>query len=172
MVTHARVSARQLAVLCAVVLAGVTLAACGSSPTSSADWKTPQDVIDGIKNAGLPCRASGEPTIDTSSESKGYQFIACDGYGVILITDRETFDATDQGNCTRLDDTFMDQAGKQEIVTGPTFRIASVAQSGAFPPNATAAALAKGLGGEATTLGQYYAKVCGIVGPSPPASAG
>lgn len=164
--------ANTLRSLMPAVAIALLLTACGSSTTGSAELKSPQDVIDAIAKANLPCRASGDPTIDTNSESKGYNLIACDDFAVILITDKAKFDATDKGNCTRLDTTFLAQAGKQEIVIGPTFRIASVAQDGTFTPSATAAALAKALGGEATTLGDYYSKICALPNPSPTASAG
>lgn len=152
--------------LTTLAASALLLAGCSSSPTSSADWKAPQDVVDAISSNGLKCRATGEPTIDTSSESKGYVFVACDDYGVILITDTSKFDPTDKGNCTRLDDVFWAQIGTQPVVVGSTFRIASVAQSGQFPASPSAADLAKAFDGEATTLGDYYSKICGIAKPT------
>jgi hypothetical protein len=152
--------------LAALAATALLMAGCSSSPASSADWKAPQDVVDAIASSGLKCRASGEPTIDTSSESKGYVFVACDDYGVILITDKSKFDPTDKGNCTRLDDTFWSQIGKQPVVVGSTFRIASVAQSGQFPASPSAEELAKAFDGEATTLGDYYSKICGVAKPT------
>lgn len=129
------------------------LAGCGGSPAS--DWTSGEDVVDGLKAAGVPCLASAnEPEVDRSASDRGIAFVQCDGFGVMLITDRNLYGTVE--NCAGTEQLDWDQADKQRVIVGENFVITPVVTGTeaipAFPAEASAEDLIDAFGGEEVSV--------------------
>jgi hypothetical protein len=130
-------------------------------------WTEPQDVIDGLAEAGFDCTWSGtgDQIIDQSpisGQPAEVKVIRCDGYGVALGSGEEGWYSQILPECQPLTDNDRDSPlASAPIVLGTNFAVLGGAEAAQFPPDATAQDFIDAFGGEEITFLDLYDRVCG-----------
>jgi hypothetical protein len=130
-------------------------------------WAEPQDVLDGLAEAGLDCTWSGtgDQIIDQSpisGQPAEVKVIRCDGYGVALGSGEEGWYSQILPECQPLTDNDRNSPlASAPIVLGTNFAVLGGAEAAQFPPDATAKDFIDAFGGEEITFLDLYDRVCG-----------
>jgi hypothetical protein len=140
----------------------VLIAACASGSTT-ADWQTGKDVLDGVKAAGFACDYAGSREQVTSGtgmlgvESE-VATVDCTDFGVVLLTSRAEFidDVATASRCEAPESDDMDDVA-MTLVIGENFMVVPVDE---WPGAAQPADFTKAFGGQETTLLELFQEAC------------
>lgn len=140
------------------------LAGCSSAP--AADWSTPKEALEALESNGFDCTWSGSGDQVTTEDpaggdSLGFTAIRCDGYGLALIDDAQSWFELIGGECSpEAAQEVVGDEGAATVVVGERYVAIGGEEGMAFPAVAQPQDFIKAFGGEEITLRELFTRAC------------